>query len=534
MADVDLSFDDQFEDHKHDAKDHEDKHEHAESPTGHHDHSHDHSHDDGHHGLHLRPRRLSEVLKDTHDKHATYVSEHSVVVSPVDEAKIPMLVDLLGVGTKGQAMKDKPKHALVQFVDDESMERGLDKLTDMEFEGFKLTVERAEAHVPGIYAPNTTLVIKNLPFSMKHEKMTEMLQKLEIKPQSLNFHYDDKGTFRGMAFAKFRAMEDAVHAYDQLSGMDVSGRKLKIEYKKKGSGNGAPGTSVDRGSNLGTSLGTSLDHHSYLSTSPHHHGHLTPSGKPPLPPGHHRDGHSGSHRESHGFHTLAERELDLGNPEVKNVYDQLMRFKESSTLREIAFPSTMIGESKHLYELVASKLGLSHTEQVHGELKVICITKALSRLEEEAPSPTQERRGSDARGSKAIPIKSSRGSGGSPAQSGGRGNSVGNGGHWDQRATSPSHGGEGAGQRGAYGRSVPAYGSSPMAHASHLSTSPNSKLGSSLSTSPGIHRSPLLLARAHGEGAVRLPKGPDGSKGFPAGRGRAQPTAPSPAATAAV
>lgn len=79
--------------------------------------------------------------------------------------------------------------------------------------------------------PNA-IVIKNIPFSLPFEALTALMVDLALPmPYAFNYHYD-QGVFRGLAFANFRAAEDAGKVLAALNGFDVSGRKLKTEYKK--------------------------------------------------------------------------------------------------------------------------------------------------------------------------------------------------------------------------------------------------------------------------------------------------------------
>lgn len=50
-------------------------------------------------------------------------------------------------------------------------------------------------------------------------------------PYAFNYHFD-QGVFRGLAFANFRSGEEADAVVAALNGFDVSGRKLRVEYKK--------------------------------------------------------------------------------------------------------------------------------------------------------------------------------------------------------------------------------------------------------------------------------------------------------------
>lgn len=78
----------------------------------------------------------------------------------------------------------------------------------------------------------TAIVVKNIPFSVKREQLLQIIQDLSIPmPYAFNYHYD-QGIFRGLAFANFRSPEEADAVVAALNGFDVSGRKLRVEYKK--------------------------------------------------------------------------------------------------------------------------------------------------------------------------------------------------------------------------------------------------------------------------------------------------------------
>lgn len=39
--------------------------------------------------------------------------------------------------------------------------------------------------------------------------------------------------FRGMAFVKYREIEHATRVFEEMNEMDIMGRKVRIEYKRK-------------------------------------------------------------------------------------------------------------------------------------------------------------------------------------------------------------------------------------------------------------------------------------------------------------
>lgn len=86
-----------------------------------------------------------------------------------------------------------------------------------------------EEHVDTI---PTAIVIKNIPFSVKRDSLLAILDNLDIpKPYAFNYHFDN-GIFRGLAFANYRTAEEADMVFQSVNGFEVSGRKLRVEYKK--------------------------------------------------------------------------------------------------------------------------------------------------------------------------------------------------------------------------------------------------------------------------------------------------------------
>jgi len=168
---------------------------------------------------------------------------------------------------RGYYFKEKQNFGIVQFVEPSVVDAVLEHFDSGEL-GFHVTVERTSrtkeayasphsfgsipatpASVPNTPTipstppppekPDTILVLKNLPFTLKQDQLHEILLSLSTTiPQSISLHYDTAGVFRGMAFIKYRQLEDAIQVYELLNGMDVGGRKVRVEYKRKPAGNG--------------------------------------------------------------------------------------------------------------------------------------------------------------------------------------------------------------------------------------------------------------------------------------------------------
>lgn len=78
----------------------------------------------------------------------------------------------------------------------------------------------------------TAIVIKNIPFAVRKETLASIMLEMNLpQPYAFNYHFDN-GVFRGLAFANFQSAEDTRVVIEAMNGMDVHGRKLRVEYKK--------------------------------------------------------------------------------------------------------------------------------------------------------------------------------------------------------------------------------------------------------------------------------------------------------------
>eukprot|EP01113_Clastostelium_recurvatum_P050769 TRINITY_DN969_c0_g1_i1.p1 TRINITY_DN969_c0_g1~~TRINITY_DN969_c0_g1_i1.p1 ORF type:complete len:465 (-),score=126.80 TRINITY_DN969_c0_g1_i1:163-1557(-) len=319
--------------------------------------------------------------------------------------------------------------------------------------------------------PDTILVLKNLPFSLKQDQLEDLLKPLsENLPQSVNLHYEG-GVFKGMAFIKYRQLEEAVKVFDNLNGVDVGGRKVRVEYKRKHKEKavvGSPGTAM-------------------LGDVP------------------------------------AEWTED---EELKKIWDTLNDFKGNHTQMELSFAPTLTSVHRKHIHAMADKLKLTHFSLGDDHDRHICVSKK---------NGSSERRGIDIQSGTRSRGNSGAGMGRSFEGQGSLGKSWERDRPADPAGSSfgmSSSFGRGQRDRGmsggssSYNRSS-YLSSSPMdSHGSgRLSaTSPTSMLGTTPPKYSGFNPSsnpstPVGSASAHGDAPlfqpVRQPRGPDGSKGFP-------------------
>eukprot|EP00026_Physarum_polycephalum_P006846 Phypoly_transcript_06899.p1 GENE.Phypoly_transcript_06899~~Phypoly_transcript_06899.p1 ORF type:complete len:561 (+),score=136.85 Phypoly_transcript_06899:93-1685(+) len=167
------------------------------------------------------------------------------------------------------------------------------------------------AAAPPPEKPDTILVLKNLPFSLKQDQLQEILMAMNTTaPQSINLHFDNMGVFRGMAFIKYRALDDAIKVYEALNGYDVGGRKVRVEYKRKNKGQ-----------------------------------------QTDIPP-------------------EWQEEEDL-----KKLWEQVKDFSNNPNVNEISFTPNLTQNQRKQIHTMAEKLKLTHYSNGEGDLRYICIKK---------------------------------------------------------------------------------------------------------------------------------------------------------------
>jgi RNA recognition motif-containing protein len=80
---------------------------------------------------------------------------------------------------------------------------------------------------------DTAIVIKNIPFNVRKEALMDIMMENQLPiPYAFNYHFD-QGVFRGLAFANFQTAQDTRLVIERMNGLDVHGRKLRVEYKKQ-------------------------------------------------------------------------------------------------------------------------------------------------------------------------------------------------------------------------------------------------------------------------------------------------------------
>ncbi|KNZ59446.1 hypothetical protein VP01_172g12 [Puccinia sorghi] len=246
----------------------------------------------------------------------------------------------------------------------------------------------------------TAIVIKNIPFSVRREQLLAIIEESMIPlPYAFNYHFDN-GVFRGLAFANFRSASEADAAVAGLNGFDISGRKLRVEYKKVLQA--GEKERIEKEKAIKRMRSMQLQKESYDQFSAHSqpampsssthisfgnylnpeddyralggmHNHHLPSSIP------HRPSHAQQAFENFSLSGAAEmkpsKELDMNDPQTLELYSRVVVFKEDKLRDELAFAKSLSGPQRRIVHQIAKKLGLVHRSEGVGEERFVVVSK---------------------------------------------------------------------------------------------------------------------------------------------------------------
>ncbi|KAK2023519.1 R3H domain-containing protein [Colletotrichum zoysiae] len=208
----------------------------------------------------------------------------------------------------------------------------------------------------------TAIVIKNIPFAVRKETLAAVMLEMHLpQPYAFNYHFDN-GVFRGLAFANFQSPEDTKIVIDAMNGMEVHGRKLRVEYKKM-----LPEAERERIEREKRERRGQLEEQHrapMLHQQPSLQTLNSVSSNPPRGP---LDG-----------------DIDLNDPETLEFYTELTLFKRDTSREILIFPSTVAPEQRRRIHILAHHMGLEHNSVGEAESRQIHVVKR------QLPSPTAQ------------------------------------------------------------------------------------------------------------------------------------------------
>jgi len=248
----------------------------------------------------------------------------------------------------------------------------------------------------------TAIVIKNIPFNVKRETLLDIIASLSIPtPYAFNYHLDQQGSFRGLAFANFRQSADADAVVAALNGFDVQGRKLRVEYKKvlqagekerierekairrmrsmQLEKEATSATYDDFGPVIAPSF---TPQRSFSSGSPYTQQHYSPPSASPMPvsqPYAAALASAPAAPQAPPTPTASDRisanELDLNDPSTLEIYSRILLFKDDRMRDELAFSRTLTPKQRRVVHLIAQKLGVYHYSVGEGDERYAVVTR---------------------------------------------------------------------------------------------------------------------------------------------------------------
>jgi hypothetical protein len=253
----------------------------------------------------------------------------------------------------------------------------------------------------------TAIVIKNIPFNVKRETLLDIIASLSIPtPYAFNYHLDQQGAFRGLAFANFRQAADADAVVAALNGFDVQGRKLRVEYKKvlqasekerierekalrrmrsmqleKEVGGVAPvyedyGTPLNSAAANAFTPQRSFSSGSYQQQQPQYSPpHVSTMPSPYNLPMASAPAAPQAYPPAPSSDKASANELDLNDPSTLEIYSRILLFKDDRMRDELAFSRMLTPKQRRVVHLIAQKLGVYHYSVGEGDERYAVVTR---------------------------------------------------------------------------------------------------------------------------------------------------------------
>ncbi|KKF92507.1 RNA-binding post-transcriptional regulator cip2 [Ceratocystis platani] len=233
----------------------------------------------------------------------------------------------------------------------------------------------------------TAIVIKNIPFAVRKEQLAQIMVDMNLpQPYAFNYHFDN-GVFRGLAFANFQNPEDTRAVIERMNGLDVSGRKLRVEYKKmlpEAERERIEREKRERRGQLEEQHRAPMLHQqpslqsltaaSTVSRGGNNNGNKNHS---------HNGGNAMNNTSNPSSSSSTIPNVDLNDPNTLGFYTELTLFKRDDSREILVFPPTISPEDRRQIHIIAHHMGLEHRSVGETDVRQLHIYKKRHE-----PSPT--------------------------------------------------------------------------------------------------------------------------------------------------
>ena len=228
-------------------------------------------------------------------------------------------------------------------------------------------------------------------------------------PYAFNYHLDQSGQFRGLAFANFRAASDADAVVAALNGFDVQGRKLRVEYKKVLQAGEKERIEREKAIRRMRSMQLEKEQQQQQAVpSIPVYDDFGPVIQPTFSPQRSFSAQYASQQQQYSPPQLAaisgltpsfintnvqqlqsiisplaaspavkspSSELDLNDPSTLDIYSRILLFKDDHMRDELAFSRTLSPKQRRVVHLIAQRLGVYHYSVGEGEERYAVVTR---------------------------------------------------------------------------------------------------------------------------------------------------------------
>ena len=204
-------------------------------------------------------------------------------------------------------------------------------------------------------------------------------------PYAFNYHFDN-GVFRGLAFANFTSPGETDAVIQALNHMELSGRKLRVEYKKM-----LPLQERERIEREKRERRGQLEEQHRPTVQSQLHNQLSLSSMPrntPSPLSQRAGGAKPGNFQPAHTPDLANSgpEVDMNDGKTLEFYTTMTIFRSDPTREVLIFSPTLTPEYRRVVHTLAHQLGLQHTSRGTGDQRQVHVTRPAPGTNVSPPS----------------------------------------------------------------------------------------------------------------------------------------------------